>query len=132
MKNANDIQRWAAIIILVMFALQETNGGRFPSVYDEFWRSWSADLSRPLGQIAFGLIILLVAVCAFLRIRTATYAAVGLLAFEGIRALILCVSASDFRIAGREMGDLGAALISIMFLLSSHFGFKTQAVQQKR
>lgn len=131
MRKINVIQRWLAAVILVMFALQETNGGRFPSVYDGLWRSWTAILGRPLWQMVFGLIIILIAAGVLKRLRLANYAAMAVLGYEGIRALILCVATSDFRVAGREIGDSGAALISIMFLANSQLRLRPQSGQQQ-
>ncbi|MHB8524839.1 MAG: hypothetical protein ACYDD2_01600 [Candidatus Acidiferrales bacterium] len=122
MKKMNTIYRWLVSLVLLVFALQETNGGHFPGINDQFWRSWSVVTGRPLWQIAFGLMIVLTAVGVFLKLEVARWAAFALLGFEGLKALVLAVLTSDFQRAGKEMGDAGAALFCAMFLARSGFG----------
>ncbi|HEV2223183.1 MAG TPA: hypothetical protein VGR84_09285, partial [Candidatus Acidoferrales bacterium] len=119
MKNVNAIYRWVVLAVMLIFALEEINGGRFPSIYDQFWRSWSVVTGRPSWEIAFGLMIVLTAVGVFLKLEVARWAAVVLLSYEGLKGLFLAVSTSDFQRAGREVGDAGAALICAMFLARS-------------
>ena len=127
MKKANVIYRWFVVMVLLCFALQETNGGRFPSVYDQFWRSWSVVAGRPLWDIVFGLVIFLTAIGVLLKMGSARWAAIVLLVFEGTKALIGTVITSDFHHASREIGDAGAALFCVMLLAKLYFRPATSA-----
>lgn len=132
MKKANAICRWFVVFGLLVFALQETNGGRFPSIYDQFWRSWSTVTGRPLWEIVFGLMIVLTAVGVFLRLEVARWAAFALLGYEGLKGLLLAVLTSNFQRAGREMGDTAAALTCAMFLARSEFGLRRRSSAEQQ
>lgn len=112
MKNVNIFCRWYVFIVLFFFALQEANGGRFPSIHDQFWRSWSVLATRPIGEIAFGVVMLLVAFGVLLRNKMARFAAIPILAYEFVRAMISLLS------NGSGAGDAGAAAFSIVWLIS--------------
>lgn len=132
MKNVNLIYRWVVLVVMVMFALQEINGGRFPSMYDRFWRSWSVVTGRPLWEIAFGFMIVFIAVGVFLKLEVARWAAFALLGFEGLKGLVLAVLTSDFQRAGKEVGDAGAALICAIFLARSGFGLPRRSSTEQQ
>ena len=111
MKNVNLIYRWVVLVVMVIFALQEINGGRFPSMYDRFWRSWSVLATRPIGEIAFGVAILLVALGVLLRNSIAPFVAIPILAYEFVRAMISLLS------NGPGAGAAGLSVFSIAWLV---------------
>lgn len=112
MKNVNAIYRWLVFVVMLIFALQEINGGRFPSMYDHFWRSWSVMANRPIGEIAFGVVILLVALGVLLRNFIAMFAAIPILAYEFVRAMISLLS------NGPGAGAAGMSAFSVAWLVS--------------
>jgi hypothetical protein len=118
MKRIHAIYRWLVVLVLMVFALQEVNGGRFPSIGDQFWTSWAAFAARPWWDFALGLAFLLAAVCVLARIEVARWFAVTLLSYACLRGLILCVSSSSFLVAGSKFGDAGAAAFCIMLVIT--------------
>ncbi|MHB8410718.1 MAG: hypothetical protein ACYDDI_02090 [Candidatus Acidiferrales bacterium] len=128
----NAIYRWLVFVAMLIFALQEINGGRFPSIYDQFWRSWSVVTGRPSWEIAFGLMIVLTAIGVSLRLEVARWAAFALLGYEGLKGLVLVVLTSDFQRAGREAGNAGVALTCAMFLAKSGFGLPRRSSTEQQ
>ncbi|HEV2488792.1 MAG TPA: hypothetical protein VGT03_03210 [Candidatus Acidoferrales bacterium] len=132
MKIMKLICRWTVFIVLLMFTLQETNGGHFPSMNDQFWRSWSGVIDRPPWEIGFGLVTAFIALGVLFGKNVARWPAVALLSYECLRGLILCVSTSDFQRAGDAIGSAGAAGLCIMFLIRPEFGLRQPSAASQR
>jgi len=126
MKNMNAIHRWLVFVVMLIFVLQEINGGRFPSIRDQFWRSWSVLATRPVGEIAFGVVMLLVAFGVLLRNKMARFAAIPILAYEFVRAMISLLS------NGPGFSGAVMAAMCIVFVVNPSFGKRRDSDGEQR
>ena len=112
MKKMNTIYRWPVFFVLLVFALQETNAGRFPSINDQFWRSWSVIASRSVPEIAFGVLIFFIAFGVLVAGNTPIrFAAIPILGYEFVRCII------SFLSGGQGIGGAGLTTLCIVWLI---------------